>query len=674
MKNLFLLFICILMYANASAQSFQLTSPNGRLQLTVETDKQLRWSLQYAGQPILLPSAIAMERKELKEGKTLPTFGHDVKVNKNKYTSVNTSFATPFYKKSEVQDIYNQLTLKCAGGYSIEFRAYNEGAAYRFVSEQNRPYIVKNEIAEFNFTQDYPALVPYSTMKNSGERYCFSFESYYDETSLTKMYVDSLAIYPLLINIGNGKKVVVMENGLEDYPGMFLKQSPNNKYALVGEFAPYPIETKISGRDDLNLAPVKRADYIARIDNPHRTFPWRTVLVTEKDTQLANNDMAQRLAPTCRINDISWIKPGKVAWEWWNNWAIEGVDFEAGINTPTYKKYIDFAKANGLEYIILDVGWSGNESLLENLNPQIDLKELIAYGNKRNVGIILWTTWRTLAMNPTDSMESVMKHYSTMGIKGFKVDFFDRDDQQVLLSISRIAECAARHHLLIDLHGFKATGLQRAYPNIINFEGVKGLENGKWEKMIKNAPEHDFPRNDVLITYLRQLTGPMDYTPGAMVNATRSHFRTIYDHPMSQGTRVHQMAMYTLYEAPLQMLADSPSRYTKEQECTDFIAAVPTIFDETIALDGEVGEYVVIARRKGNVWYIGAITDWTPRDIIIDLSFLSTGNKKAIIFSDGVNAHRQATDYRREQRTVSASDKLKVHLAPGGGWTAIITE
>ena len=267
-----------------------------------------------------------------------------------------------------------------------------------------------------------------------------------------------------------------------------------------------------------------------------------------------------------------------------------------------------------------------------------------------------------------------MKHYSTMGIKGFKVDFFDRDDQQVLLSISRIAECAAHHHLLIDLHGFKATGLQRAYPNIINFEGVKGLENGKWEKMIKNAPEHDFPRNDVLITYLRQLTGPMDYTPGAMVNATRSHFRTIYDHPMSQGTRVHQMAMYTLYEAPLQMLADSPSRYTKEQECTDFIAAVPTIFDETIALDGEVGEYVVIARRKGNVWYIGAITDWTPRDIIIDLSFLSTGNKKAIIFSDGVNAHRQATDYRREQRTVSASDKLKVHLAPGGGWTAIITE
>ena len=385
MKNLFLLFICILMYANASAQSFQLTSPNGRLQLTVETDKQLRWSLQYAGQPILLPSAIAMERRELKEGKTLPTFGHDVKVNKNKYTSVNTSFATPFYKKSEVQDIYNQLTLKCAGGYSIEFRAYDEGAAYRFVSEQNRPYIVKNEIAEFNFTQDYPALVPYSTMKNSGERYCFSFESYYDETSLTKMYVDSLAIYPLLINIGNGKKVVVMENGLEDYPGMFLKQSPNNKYALVGEFAPYPIETKISGRDDLNLAPVKRANYIARIDNPHRTFPWRTVLVTEKDTQLANNDMAQRLAPTCRINDISWIKPGKVAWEWWNNWAIEGVDFEAGINTPTYKKYIDFAKANGLEYIILDVGWSGNESLLKNLNPQIDLKELIAYGNKRNV-------------------------------------------------------------------------------------------------------------------------------------------------------------------------------------------------------------------------------------------------------------------------------------------------
>lgn len=673
-KNLFIILLCLSTSIEVSAQkSYNLNSPNGQLHLTIKADKQLSWSLRYADQQVLAPSVMAIERTDYQNAKKLSTFGQDVKVKKENRTSVNQTFATPFYKKSEVRDCYNQLILKCADGYSIEFRAYNNAAAYRFVSEQNHPYIVKNEVAEFNFTQDYPAFIPYSTMKNSGERYCYSFESFYDEQNLSEMYVDSMAIYPFMVSMEQGRRAVVMENDLMDYPGMFLKRNPNKKHALIAEYAPFPTEVKISGRNKFNLQPVKRANYIARIEQPRRTFPWRTVLITEKDIQLLDNDIAQCLAPACRLSDTSWIKPGKVAWDWWNGWGLENVDFVAGINNSTYKKYIDFANANKLEYIVIDDGWCGTESLLNNINPNINLKELVAYGEKKNVGIILWSTWRNIAMNATESMEHIMAHYETIGIKGFKVDFFDRDDQQVLVSISEMAECAARHHLLLDLHGFKPTGIQRAYPNIVNFEGVKGLENCKWMKVVDNVPEQDFPRNDVLITYLRQLIGPMDYTPGAMMNATQKQFRPINDRPMSQGTRVHQMAMYTLYESPLQMLCDSPSRYAKEQECTEFIAAVPTTFDETIALDGKVGEYAVMARRKGDVWYIAALNNWQARDITIDFSFLNE-HHKAIIFSDGVNAHRQATDYRREICQITASSKLNVHLAPGGGWTATISK
>ena len=385
--------------------------------------------------------------------------------------------------------------------------------------------------------------------------------------------------------------------------------------------------------------------------------------------------MAQRLAPPCRIDDTSWIKPGKVAWDWWNACMLTGVDFKAGMNTPTYKKYIDFASDNKLEYIIIDDGWSGTESLLEDLKPDIDLKELVAYGNRKGVGIILWASWRNLTggSDQCPDTEAIMKHYAQMGIKGFKVDFFDRDDQVAIASIERMADIAARHHMVLDLHGLKPYGLQRAYPNVLNFEGVKGLENAKWEPIVKGAPLHDFPRYDVTIPYLRMLAGPLDYTPGAMRNATKSEFRTSNDRPMSMGTRVHQMAMYTVFEAPLQMLADSPSRYMKEQECTDFIAQVPTTFDETVVLAGEIGEYIALARRKGDTWYVAAMTNWTARSLDIDLSFLGEGNFKAEIFSDGVNADREATDYKKQTRTVTSADRLEVAMMPGGGWTARIT-
>ena len=655
--------------APALAQDYQLSSPDGKLHISVYADNQLQWAVSHDGTDILQPSAIGLQGRDERSPRKAVSFGQDVRVSRVSRRSVDTSFPTPFYKKAEVRDAYNELTLKCRGGYSIQFRAYDDGAAYRLVSDLRRPFLVEQETADFNFAQDYPAFIPYVNDNRSGERYCYSFESYYDEIRLSQMAPDSLAITPLMIDLGQGKKAVVMEGGLLDYPGMFLLQNHRpDSHSLQAAFAPVPTETFIGGHNRLNLIPSRRADYIARIDGP-RALPWRVVLVTTRDTQLADNDMAQRLAPPCRIEDTSWIRPGKVAWDWWNTCNLTGVDFKAGMNTPTYKAFIDFAAANKLEYIIIDDGWSGLESLTEDLNPDIDLEELIAYGRQKGVGIILWSSWR----NAAKDMENSFAHYARMGIKGFKIDFFDRDDQPVVRAVEEMAACAARHHLLLDLHGLKPFGLQRAYPNIVNYEGVKGLENAKWEPITPNGPLHNFPRYDVTIPYLRQLAGPLDYTPGALKNATRADFRTNNDHPMSQGTRVHQMAMYTLFEAPLQMLADSPSAYMKEQECTDFIASVPTVFDKTVALDGKVGEYILLARRKGNTWYVAAMTDWTARDLTVDLSFLPQGSHQAVIFSDGINADREATDYRKETRRLTSADKLTVHLAPGGGWTARIT-
>lgn len=702
MKNILIQTFCLvfLCLGTARAQQYQLASPDGKLSVTIHAGETLTWQIAHDGTAVLQPSAIALQGRDRYSAKKTFTFGQQVKVTRAERKSINTSFPTPLYKKARVNDVYNQLTLKCRGGYSVQFRAYDDGAAYRFISEQRRPFMVVNETADFNFDKDYRAFVPYVNDNRSGERYCFSFESYYDEAPLSKMYTDSLSITPLMVCLEGGKKAVIMEAGLEEYPGMFLTVNPRTRQGLQAAFAPYVFHEKIGGHNRLNLIPTERADYIAHVptvltgdlgpavmqadgnlrlltepNNARRSFPWRIVLVTEKDTQLADNDMAQRLAPACALDDISWIKPGKVAWDWWNTCNLTGVDFKAGMNTPTYKKYIDFAADNRLEYIIIDEGWSGKESLLRDLNPDIDLKELVTYANGKGVGIILWASWRNLSRNSTgDEQEEIFKQYAQMGIKGFKVDFFDRDDQAVIFSVKQMAACAAKHHLVLDLHGLKPYGIQRTYPNILNFEGVKGLENAKWEPIVNGTPLHNFPRYDVTAPYLRQLAGPMDYTPGATVNATRETFRAINDHPMSQGTRVHQMAMYTLFEAPLQMLADSPSKYTKEQECTDFIAKVPTTFDETVALDGEVGEYLTLARRKGNVWYIASMTDWTPRDLTIDLSFLGEGSYEAEIFSDGINADREATDYRKETRTITSKDKLNIHLAPGGGWTARIWE
>jgi alpha-glucosidase len=400
--------------------------------------------------------------------------------------------------------------------------------------------------------------------------------------------------------------------------------------------------------------PTKRAGYIAKVAGTHQ-FPWRVAVISASDKELLNSDMVYKLSTPSKIIDTSWIKPGKVAWDWWNNWNITGVDFKAGVNTETYKYYIDFASKNKIEYIVLDEGWSELDPL--KIKPDIQLQELIDYGKKKNVDLILWACWR--GIYPV--VDQAFAKYAAMGIKGFKIDFIDRDDQKMVNTCYDVAEKAAQHHLVLNYHGmFKPSGMNITYPNVLNFEGVRGLENCKWH-------DYDAPQYDVTMPFIRMLAGPIDYTPGAMRNASKSCFRAVNDNPMSKGTRCHQLAMYVAFEAPLQMMADNPTAYIKEQECTDFIASVPTVFDETTSLDGSVSNYLSIARRSGNTWFIGALSNWNSREISIDLSFLPEGNYKAEIFSDGINAGRNGTDYKKEILKISNKTKLTYKLAEGGG-------
>ncbi len=649
---------CQLISPAQKSKQFHIVSPDGKTEVLLDIGASTQWSVKHENTVVMAASPMSLT---LDNGEVL---GNQVKIVSSKAEQINTSFNTPVYKKKSVLDNCNQLTIHCRGDYGVIIRAYNDGAAYRFFTKRKGDIIVQSEQANFNFDKDYTAFIPYvRDLRAKGDLFSTSFEALYDEINISQFRKDTLAFLPVLVNIGDNKKAVITEADLEDYPGMYVNLNPANHQSLLGVYAAYPVEEKQGGYNMLNNMVVKRANYIAKV-NGTRNFPWRVVVISDNDAALANNDMVQKLASPCRLADISWIHPGKVAWDWWNDWNITHVDFRAGINTDTYKYYIDFAAANKLEYIILDEGWSKTDDLM-NISSRINLEEIVNYGKQKNVGVILWATWYAV----TQKMEEAFTKYSAMGVKGFKIDFMDRDDEKLVSSLYQIAQHAADRHLLVDLHGmYKPTGLQRTFPNLINFEGVKGMENVKW------TPADDVPRYDVTIPFIRMLAGPMDYTPGAMRNATRSGFRPSNSLPMSQGTRCHQLAMYIVFEAPLQMLADNPTVYMKEQECTHFMAGIPTVFDETVALSGKVGEYVAIARKKDNIWYAGAMTNWTPRDITIDCSFLGEGNYEAEIFRDGINADRDATDYKKETIPLDAAQKITIHLAPGGGMAMRISK
>jgi alpha-glucosidase len=632
---------------------FEVKSPNGDLALHVAAGPKLQWSVRHNGRQIIAPSSISIQ---LDGGEAL---GDNAKIKSSNTKKIDQVIAAINYTKTSIPDRCNQLTISCKNDFGVIFRVYNDAVAYRFFTKKKGEIIVKNEEANFNFTDDHTAFIPFMWDYRGGKIFNSSFEALYREIHISRFLKDSLAFLPVLVDVGENKKVVILEADLEDYPGMYMNINQTRK-GFMGVYAPYPLEAQLGGFGGINYIPTKRADYIAKTKGA-RNFPWRAIAISQSDKELLNNDIVQKLASPSRIADISWIHPGQVAWDWWNDRNISHVDFKAGMNTPTYKYYIDFAAANKINYILIDGGWSPSLDLTKII-PEINLQEIIDYGKQKGVDVILWASWYAA----TQQMDTVFPLYSKMGVKGFKIDFVDRDDQIAVASTYEIAKKAAEYKLLVDYHGiFKPTGLQRTYPNVIGYEGVRGLEYMKWSI-------DDAMRYTVSIPYIRMMAGPMDYTPGAIRNVIMADFRPLNSAPMSQGTRCHQLAMYVVYEAPLQMLSDNPTIYMKEQECTDFITKVPTTFDETVALDGKVGEYIALARRKGDTWYVGAMSNWDARDLTLDFSFLGEGVYQAVVFLDGINADREAIDYKREVIKLSSESKLNIQLYPGGGWAARI--
>ena len=603
----------------------------------------------------VMNSAVSMT---LQGGEVL---GANPKVLKVTKTSVDKEIPSPFYKKDVVKDIYNEMQISFQGNYGLVFRVYNDGVAYRFTTKRKEPIVIADEEAVYNFPSDYKTFTAYvnSTKPTFEEQFFNSFEQPYVNETISSLNDKRLKILPLLVDLGDGRKVCITEADLEDFPGMFLNNE-TGKTSLKAVHAPYPKVKEQGGHNQLQMLVKEREAYIAKVDNP-RSFPWRMSIVTTSDKDLAASNLSYLLAAPSRLTDISWIKPGKVAWDWWNNWNLDGVDFITGVNNPTYKAYIDFASANGIEYVILDEGWAVNlQADLMQVVKDINLKELVDYAASKNVGIILWAGYYAFDRD----MENVCRYFADMGVKGFKVDFMDRDDQYMTAFNYRAAEMCAKYKLILDLHGtHKPAGLNRTYPNVLNFEGVNGLEQMKW-----SPASVDQVKYDVLLPFTRQVSGPMDYTQGAMRNASKGNYYPCNSEPMSQGTRCRQLALYVVFESPFNMLCDAPSNYMREPESTEFIANIPTVWDESIVLDGKMGEYIVTARRAGNVWYVGGITDWTARDIEVDCSFLGDKTYDATLFKDGVNAHRVGRDYKCESFRIKNDSKLKIHLAPGGGF------
>ena len=633
----------------AKEKKYVLSSPDGTLKVEISAGNELAYQVMHGNDTILSHSNIGLV---LEDGTIV---GKTPRITGERRKKIKDNIESPFYRFKEFVATGNELDLKLKGGFGIIFRAYNEGVAYRFYTTQSSDIIIKEEQAEFNFKEDYTAYLPYTT--NDKKTMAMAYQNVYDITPLSKAQ-PKLAFLPVTVDCGS-VKLTLLESDLEAYPGMFV-QSQQGKYGLKGVFAPYPAKTDFYPWRKQEYV-TETTDFISR-SRGSRSYPWRVLAITEKDTDMPVNNLVYALASPNRIGDTSWIKTGKVAWDWWNDWNLKGVPFKAGINMDTYKYYIDFASRNGLEFIVLDEGWYAPKSGdMLTVIPELDLTELIAYGKSKGVEIVLWTVFNVL----DSQLEAACKKYADMGIKGFKVDFLDRDDQTAVEMVYRIAEMTARYKLTLDLHGiYKPTGINRTYPHIINFESVFGMEEVKWTDIKNNMPLYD-----VTFPYIRMMAGPVDYTPGAMRNATKADWRAMYYTPASMGTRCHQLAAYIVHDSPFTMLCDAPTNYLNEQECVDFIASLPVEVDSTFIASGELGKYIVTVRKKDVNWYIGGMTNWDERDVQLDFSFLPEGmSYTAVLFKDGVNANKQAEDYRKETIRIDKDSRLTLHLASGGGF------
>ena len=645
MKKAIILSLCLLITMGLQAKDYTVQSPDGRICVTVSAGAELSWSVSADGRQLLCPSAIALT---LSDG---TVYGHKAKIRKAVRRSVSQTLDAPIFKRSKVKDEYNEITL-VTRDFDLVFRVADDGAAYRFVTKKG--VTVKNETAEFRFPGDHRSWVPYANENGTVEQQMHnSFENHYADVPLSGWDPSRIAFLPVTVEAAGGVKVCITETDLFNYPGMYLMNADGSQ-TLRGVFAAVPDQIEQGGHNMLEGLVRSRKPFIYE-GTAGEELPWRILAIAREDRLLAQSDLVWRLSRPSS-GDYSWVKPGKVAWDWWNDWNLRGVDFPAGVNTETYKYYIDFAASQGIEYVILDEGWAVNlEADLFKVVPEIDLPQLCSYASQKGVRLVLWAGYWAFNRD----IEAVCEHYSRMGIAGWKIDFMNRDDQPMVAFYEKAARTAAKYRQIVDFHGaFKPSGLTRTYPNVLNHEGVAGLEQMKWAPI-----NYDQVTYDVTLPFVRFVAGPADYTQGAMRNATRHSYHPVYSEPMSQGTRCRQLAEYIVFDAPFTMLCDSPSNYMAEPECTGFIASVPTVWDETVVLDGRIGEYIVTARRSGGKWYIAAMTDWSARDVTIDLPVPAS---KGILWRDGVNAARNACDYRKE--TVSIQDnRLTVRLAPGGG-------
>ena len=646
----------------ALAQTVSVKSPDGANEIKLLTEPVLSYAVYRSGEVRVLPTPLALEI----EGKGV-LGGAEAKIVTADTVSLKGTIASPLYKKASVDINANMTTVSFEGNWKVVMVARNDGVAYRFETSFPDRVKVLNETAGLVFPS--PSNTVYAGYcRDRGDPLQCSWESVYTTTNAENLAKQGQTVYlPLVVKYQDGAVMCVTESDLFDYPGWNMKRAEGETPALVANMARFPVKVEHRNGTEIgspenplrHIRITERAAYLAETEGM-RTYPWRVFMLAQAEYKLCEADIVYALASPCRLKRTDWIKPGKVAWDWWNCWNVSGVPFRAGCNTATYEYYIDFAAEFGVEYVIMDEGWSKKLNIME-LNPETDVPHLVKYANARGVGIILWCAWPQLV----GRQSKVFAKYAKMGVKGFKIDFMDRDDQELENFIEETAKAASEWKLVIDFHGMhKPTGFSRTYPNVLNYEGVYGLEQTKWTKDV------DFPRSDLLTFFCRMSAGPMDYTPGAMINMTKGQYRPSRAQPGSQGTRVHQMALMSMYEAPLQMLCDSPTQYLRNRESFAFMAKVPVTWDATVGLGGTMEDYAATARRKGEEWYASAINSWEPRKIQIDTSFLGEGKWRAEIFADGVNADRDATDYVHRSITLTAGEKISVELAPGGGWTA----
>ena len=642
---LLLMFVVVIMPKATAQSSYDLRSPDGRIEIRIRTSGQVQYDVVLKGRAVLEKSALSLDVDHKK-------LGMQPKVIDAKRRSHDEEVVPVVRQKfAKIRDHYNELRLSMDSGYAVVFRAYNEGAAYRFETSLPQEKVkIYAEEAAFNFSANDIVYYPQE------DSFFSHNERKYLPQHLSEIAPEFLATLPAVVDVGEGAKVAIAESDVESYPGLWLRGTGG--FGLTATFPPYPLKESLTSDRDYRV--VESADYIA-VTAGTRTFPWRVIGIADRDGDLLTNQIVYLLEKPSQVQDTSWIKPGKVAWDWWNANNVYGVDFKAGINTETYKYYIDFAAKYGIPYIILDEGWYKLGNLLDVV-PEINMQELADYAKQKNVGIILWVVWKTL----DDQLLPALDQFEKWGVKGIKVDFMQRSDQILIDYYHKVSRETAKRKMLVDFHGDqKPASMTRTWPNLISTEGVRGMEWSKWSA--ESEPKHN-----VTLPFTRMFLGPMDYTPGAMRNATKATFAPIHGQPMAMGTRCHQLAMYVVYESPLQMLSDSPSNYLREPEIMDFLGPVPSEWDETRVLDARIAEYVVVARRNGRDWYIGAMSDWTPRNVDIDLSFLPEGNFTMEAYQDGVNADRNASDYKKITTQVTKATKLKLPLASGGGWAARI--